>query len=110
MGRRLIQRFPKDGSVLHQDSAATFILTLCRAAISHEGCDRGNDVRTNSGPCRRPDSHSHSVERLSKTALIVATSGVRCSVNLAQRPNFKVADATTPKARIAASLNDGMPF
>jgi hypothetical protein len=40
--RRMIQRCrsARYGSALHHDNAATFIPTLCRAAISRDGCDR----------------------------------------------------------------------
>jgi hypothetical protein len=52
IGRRLIQRSAQQERRaaeygLHRDSAANFILTLCRAPIPHHGCGRrGDDVRT----------------------------------------------------------------
>jgi hypothetical protein len=80
-GRCLIQRSAprrrpsaSNGGPLNEDMTAIFISILCRPAISHDGCDRREDgVRTISGHMSSR-LHRHSIDRLSKSAVIVAPS------------------------------------
>jgi hypothetical protein len=43
------RRSAKSSSALHQESAAKIILTLCREAILHDGCDHTGTTITPSG-------------------------------------------------------------
>jgi hypothetical protein len=80
-GRRLIPwsaqyepRAAQHGSALHQDSLATVIRTLRRAAMSHTLCDRRrSDVRIAS-------LHGRGIGCLSKAAVIVAVPAVHIRV------------------------------